>query len=513
MNTISLSVSWTFLGDASILTYSFPLVGAGTGGSALANKLVTGLNASVLLIEAGGEMGFRSRIPLLCTFVQGTLSDWAFKTVPQPHSSHGFVNYQQKWPRGKGLGGSAQINYMLHSLGRPEDFDYWRDSFGLDRWSYKNFSCHLENVNCDAVEDQNLSELDLQEARLGYYLKRAEMEFQKDGVDAVQTNTARFTVRDGKRFSVYDEFIVPLLGHPKLHIMTHTVVSRVVLVGKDDGSEKRAVGVNLANSNDFIRARREIIVSAGAVQSPQLLLLSGIGPKQELAALKIPHHVQNKHVGHNLFDHMNVPLYVSIDLPISVTQSKVLSLAEVLKYLSGGKGIFSTSAMIGTATKKEKSSAGIILFGVGSVDEASLRKVSNLDYDAFKNVFPLHGNSTQEGFVLLATCYHPKTRGSISLHSRSIHDHPQIDPDYYAHPADIACTKEAIRLAMKLMDSETFERIGARVMWPKLTQCVNIDFQNKFDEYLECVIRTVGMTGHHPGGTCAMGRVVDQELR
>lgn len=469
----------------------------------------------MLLIEAGGEMGFRSKVPFLCPFLQGTLFDWEFRTVPQPHCSHGFVNYQQKWPRGKGMGGSGQINYMLHSVGRPTDFDYWSKEFGLDRWGYANFSCYLENVNCergvrDSTTDPILSELDSQEP-LGYYLKRVESEIRRDGRNVIQTNTARFTIRDGKRWSTYDEFILPLLNHPKLHIMSHTVASRIVLVGKD-GGEKRAVGVSLAKSRAFIRSRREVIVSAGAVQSPQLLLLSGIGPRKDLAALKVTHHVENLHVGQNLFDHMNVPLYVAIDSPISVTKAKILSVSEALKYLVSGKGIFSTSAMIGTAARRN-SSAGLILFGVGSVDETSLRMISNLDYDAFKNMFPFHTNSTQEGFVLLPTCYHPKSRGSIVLHSVSIHDHPQIDPDYFSHPADVECTKEAMRLAIQIIDSETFERIGARITWPKLTQCVNIDFQNNFDQYLECVIRTIAMTGHHPGGTCAMGKVVDQELR
>lgn len=482
----------------------------------MANKLITGLNASVLLIEAGGEMGFRSKIPFLCPFLQGTLSDWAFKTVPQPHSSHGFVNYQQKWPRGKGLGGSAQINYMLHTVGKPKDFDTWRDSFGLDQWSYANFSCYLDNLNCgkdphEALTDLSLSDLDLHEHPLGYYLKRVEMEFRKDGTDDIQTTTARYTIREGKRWSVYDEFIVPLLGHPKLHIMTHSTVSHLVLVGKDAGA-KRAVGVQMANSNNFIRARKEVILSAGAVQSPQLLLLSGIGPKKELWKLKIQDQVENEYVGKNLFDHMNVPLFVSIDQPLSVTKSKILSVSQVIKYLLGGKGIFSTPAMVGTVTR-EGSSAGVILFGVGSVDEASLRMVSNLNYDAFKNMFPFHMNSTQEGFVLLSTCYHPKSRGTITLNSRSVHEHPQIDPDYYSHQFDIECTREAIALAVQLMESETFEQIGARIAWPKLTQCVNIDFHSQFDEYLECVIRTIGMTGHHPGGTCAMGKVVDQEFR
>lgn len=481
----------------------------------MTNKLVMGLNASVLLIEAGGEMGIRSKIPFLCTFIQGTFSDWAFKTVPQPHSSYGFMNYQQKWPRGKGLGGSAQINYMLHAVGQPAEFDNWRDTYGLDSWSYANFSCYLNGENCgNQRHDMSslfLTELDIPEARLGYYLKRAEMEFRKDGLDKVQANAARFTVKEGKRWSVYDEFIVPLLNHPKLHIMTHTLVSKIVLVGKD-GGEKRAIGVELSNKKGFIRARKEIILSAGAVQSPQILLISGIGPKIELSALKIPHHVENKYVGQNLFDHMNIPLYVTIDSPISVTKSKVLSVSEVTKYLLTGTGIFASSNMIGTATRKG-SSAGIILFGVGSVDEASLRQISNLDFDAFKNVFSHHMNTSQEGFVLLPTCYHPKSRGSISLHSRSINEYPQIDPDYFSHPDDIACTKEAIRLAMQLIDSETFEKIGARIAWPRLTQCINIDFQNNFDEYLECLIRTVGMTGHHPGGTCAMGKVVDQEMR
>lgn len=453
-------------------------------------------------------MDLRSTVPILCTLLQGSSSDWAFKTVPQLHSSYGFLNYQQKWPRGKGLGGSAQINYMLHSLGQPQDFNHWREELGLDRWSFADFSPFLED------DDWPLTELDMTEFKLGLYLKRAEMEFRKDGleVEDVRAKTARFNIQDGRRWSVFEEFIAPIKDHRKLHIMTNTVVSRIALVGKV--GEKRAVGVHLAGKkeNGFIRARKEIILSAGAVQSPQLLLLSGVGPRRQLAELKVPLHVVNDQVGENLFDHMNVPLYVSINKPISVTKAKMLSPSEVWKYLMKGKGVFSTSAMIGTVTR-ENSSAGIILFGVGSVDEASLRMVSNLDYDTFQNIFPHHLNSSQEGFVLLSTCYHPKSRGSLFLHSRSIFDHPLIDPQYLSHQADLECLREATQLGVQLVESETFERLGAKIEWPKLTQCSDIDIHGQFDEYLECVFRTVGMTGHHPGGTCSMGKVVDQEMR
>lgn len=493
-------------------------VGAGTAGNVVAHELVTKTNYTVLLIEAGNQFGLTSVIPFMCTLLQGTPVDWNFKTEQQTHSSFGLINHQQNCPRGKGLGGSGQMNYMLHSMGQPLDFDSWANDYGLHSWDYKNFSCYLKDGTdntCDPLLDINweTTDLNIQENKLGFYFMRSELELLEKYNEKVQFTVARFTIKEGRRWSSYNEYLLPVLERTNLHVMMNSLVSSVLLVGNGT-SLKKAIGVKMVNG-DFIRARKEVIISSGAIQTPQILKLSGIGPQEELRAIKIPIHVDNPYVGENLFDHANSPLYVSIDHPISVTKSKVLRISELLSYTLFSKGIFANPAMIGTGTIAN-SSSGLLIFGVGSVDEASLRMVSNYDYETFSKLFPYHFNSSQEGFVLISTCYHPKSRGTIKLGTNTILTQPKIDPQYFANPFDVQCTIEAMRLGIAMIKTESFQKIGAKIIWPKLKRCQEYetrDNEEKSDSYLECLIRTSALTGHHAMGTAAMGKVVNEQLQ
>uniref|UniRef100_A0A8D8EZU7 Neither inactivation nor afterpotential protein G n=3 Tax=Culex pipiens TaxID=7175 RepID=A0A8D8EZU7_CULPI len=159
---------------------------------------------------------------------------------------------------------------------------------------------------------------------------------------------------------------------------------------------------------------------------------------------------------------------------------------------------------------------------MGTVDEQALRHVSNMKQDSFRNFFPLHRNTTQEGFLFLSTCHQPKSRGAIYLRDRNAHSKPFINPNYLKHPADIDCMTEAIRLAVKTAATEPFRRMNATIHWPRVRSCANFGpFEEDFrtnrpsDRYLECILRVSALTGHHPGGTAAMGRagVVDGQLR
>uniref|UniRef100_A0A1Q3FSG1 Putative glucose dehydrogenase/choline dehydrogenase/mandelonitrile lyase gmc oxidoreductase family n=1 Tax=Culex tarsalis TaxID=7177 RepID=A0A1Q3FSG1_CULTA len=576
---LSLSLCWIWLGHEHIpnrveraetirnASFDFIIVGAGTAGCVLANRLSANANVSVLLIEAGDVFGAASIVPLLSTTLQQTSYDWAFRTTPQKYSSRGLINNQQFLPRGRGLGGSGQINYMLHFTGTSADFDRW-ERLGATGWNHEAMKPYLDRIDrgksdertegagaCsaeltdDEIFEQNqypsmlptgsksqlfnfcpptMPSASSQEHSPKLHVTTTENALSKAFTDAGAElgsaghnfNAARYTIRNGIRWSSYHEYLRPAFGRSNLHVLTNTIVQRVIF-----DKDKRAVGVAIADPvkrNDIeIHAIREVILSAGAFQTPQLLKVSGVGPAAELKRHSVPLVHDSPQVGQNLFDHLNLPLYVSINTSASVTLDKIADVRSVYNYLKHGTGVFANTAVAGIGSPRG-ANYGIILFGMGSVDEQALRHVSNMNQDAFQNFFPLHRNNSQEGFLFLSTCHQPQSRGVIYLRDRSSHSKPFINPNYLKHPTDIDCMTEAIRLAAKTAATEPFRRMNATIHWPRVRSCANFGpFEEDFrtnrpsDRYLECILRVSALTGHHPGGTAAMGRggVVDSQLR
>lgn len=273
----------------------------------------------------------------------------------------------------------------------------------------------------------------------------------------------------------------------------------------------------------LIHTRKEIILSAGAINSPHILKHSGIGPRQELRNHGIELIHNSPLVGRNLFDHVNVPIFITIKKPESTTRTKIVSISEWYKYFKNGRGVLSNPGIVGFASSTIKHH-GVILFGMGSLDEAALRAISNLKPNIFRSLFPMFANSSQEGFILLNTCYKPISRGSIIIRDNKSSSPPLINPNYLSQKQDISCIRNSIKLSVNIVQTNAFKEIGARIQWPKLKSCSNLgprsnDFiTNAPDpDYLECIIRYSGLTAHHPGGTCAMGNystnVLDQFLR
>lgn len=279
-----------------------------------------------------------------------------------------------------------------------------------------------------------------------------------------------------------------------------------------------------------ILARRDVILAAGSLNTPYILLHSGIGPKNQLKARGIPVKYNSPNIGRNLYDQMNVPLFVTLNDTTSITKDKILSFKEIWSYLLHGDGHFSNFGVLGYVhSRKENHSVG--LFGVGAIDEHALRGVANYDqevstgskdqtkiihfnfFQTFRASFPYYSNGSQEGLVLLSSCDQPTSRGYLTLKSRHAMDLLRINPNYLATTDDIACTTRAIRLAVQLMSTKYFQRMNATIVWPAFKNCKNLgpfpeDFETNqpSDRYLECVIRTSGTTAHHPGGSCSIGK-------
>ncbi|XP_043277851.1 neither inactivation nor afterpotential protein G isoform X2 [Venturia canescens] len=479
--------------------YDYIVVGAGSAGCVIASKLSAEPNVSVLLVEAGGRFNWLSTVPLAAPMMQGTSVDWSYKTEPQRYSSGGLINHQQSWPRGKGLGGSGQLNYLVHSFGRPDDYDSWPAT-----WSYKSLNPYFQGVAKKMLFHGETLEGGLFEAfeSLNASVLTGDVTLEK----------ASNTIRRGARWSSFHAYLEASQNRENLHILTNTLVTQILI------NDLVARGVRVKSDGgtvETVKARREIILSTGAVNTPQLMMLSGVGPTEELRRYQIPLVKNLPQVGRNLFDHLNVPIYINLETPVSITLKKMQKLSEVFKYMVFGSGLLATNGIVGIGRANRST---LVLFGVASADEKLLKDIANFETRTFRSLFPSYNDTSHEGFIYLASCGQPRSRGTITLRSRRISDPPRIEPAYLTDEADIACTREAIKLALETLEKPQFRSLGAKVHVANLDDCQQFQQDYRDSKYAECVIRTAGLTGHHPGGTCKIGEdendsVVDERLR
>nr|XP_021198094.2 neither inactivation nor afterpotential protein G [Helicoverpa armigera] len=537
--------------------YDYIIVGAGTAGCVLASRLSEDPNNKVLLIEAGDHMGYFTKIPLTATAAQQGPDDWAVRTKPQKYSSFGLWGQSQFIPRGRGLGGSGQINFLMHGFGLPGDYDRWTElgfegwstedlrpyfikAFGTVRSEFDSGHCAVDG-DCPAAKVPMKLKLIDEENELMNTFRLASLTSQ-DKHTIFRKPTA--TVKDGARHSSLDAYLRPALRRKNLHVLLKT---QAISIRFENTTASSLYILQNHRELDNIFVNKEIIVSAGAIKTPQLLMLSGIGPPELLHTLKIKLVSSNAAVGSNFHDHMNMPIYVSIQKPVSVTLSKVFTFSTVAEYFWKNTGLLSFPPLSGV---EYQNTSAVMLFSMGTASERLLRDLSNYKPQVFRDTFAFYNNTKKEGFMFLCTCVQPSSRGSVTLADSTTSMPPVVDPNYLKKYSDVQCMVKAIRRAEQLVSSKAFQEIGARIHWPRPERCLSlwrytkeeqrgpVFRRRKFgkkqsqpkeakpshapkpkvppsppDAYLECIIREVAVTGHHAGGTCAGGTVVDHELR
>ncbi|XP_036145743.1 neither inactivation nor afterpotential protein G isoform X4 [Monomorium pharaonis] len=494
-------------------------LGAGTSGCVIASRLSKMPNVTVLLVEAGGYFGWLSTMPLLAPMMQGTEVDWAYQTEPQVFSSRGLYGYRQNYPRGRGLGGSGQLNYLVHSFGRPEDYKRWPKG-----WSHADLLPYFQKVS----DIMNVSPMPEEE----YLTKAFVLAEESLKLDNISLRKAMYTAKKGSRWSTLHAYLRKAWNRKNLHILMNTLVAKVLF--KNDKADGIKV-IYKDGSVGKIGVRKEVILCAGAINTPQLLLISGIGPASELNKhkvineniivrlfnfksdkydLQIPVVRDLSQVGRNLFDHLNVPVYVNLRERVSITLVKLQTVSEVFNYFAFGTGWLATNGVMGLG---RANNSGLLLFGVASAEEKLLKAISNFETETYRSLFPSYNDSMHEGFIYLVTCLQPKSRGSITLRSSNIRDPPKINPAYLQDPDDITCTYRAINFALDTLDTRLFREYGAKVHIPDFEECRHLRQDYRDIDYSECVMRISGLTSYHPCGTCRLGAddnaVVDEELR
>ena len=486
--------------------FDYVIVGGGSAGCVLANRLSEDPATSVCLIEAGPP----DRSPLihvpaaLFALMRHKTLNWRFETAPQERMNGAAVYI----PRGRALGGSSSINGMVYIRGHRGDYDEW-EAAGLRGWGWKDVlpyflkSEHNEIHVADALHGQggplNVTCLDRPNP-LGETLVEAAESLQytrnEDFNGAVQDGFGVFQVtqRDGRRCSAAAAFLTPAKSRPNLAVRTGHQVARVVLDGR------RAVGVTLAGDalGRSIGARREVVLSGGAIASPQLMMLSGIGDGAALAALGIPLHHALPAVGKNLQDHISAR--VEFDSPSLVPYGLSPRAAprmawSVLRYAVSRRGFWASNLI---------ESGGFV-----RADPAAKRPDIQIGFVPGQRGKDGRLFGWGHGFSATATLLRPRSRGAVTLESADPADRPRIDPRFFAEPEDLDALVRGFRLARRLIYAPAFDpyRGTERMPGPEIDG----------DAALSDWVRANAHTIFHPVGTCRMGAdadaVVDPRLR
>ena len=494
--------------------FDYIIVGAGSAGCVLANRLSRDPGNQVLLVEAGGPDKDRLiHVPGAYGKLFKKKYDWGFWTEPQSH-----VNDRRIYlPRGKTLGGSSSINALVYVRGNKKDYDQWA-KLGNKGWGYKDVLPYF--IRSEHNEQYYLVDR-------GYHGKNGELNitfankfitpYAKAFVEAGQElglpynpdyngesqngiGLFQFTIKDEKRHSAATAFLKPVMGRTNLTVMTHTQVTRVLI------ENDVARGIEYfrgKNKTGKLKANKEVILAAGSFKSPQLLMLSGVGDPDEL----LKHQIQAiKHlpgVGKNLQDHLlcSVSALSSGEAGINHGIKPLNQLKNFLRYSFGKNGPLTTSILEAVAFVNLDDPDNSPNF---QFQFSPMHPGKGYDYDLYDfKTFPVN-----DGFTIIPSLVNPKSRGFMTLRSSNPLDDPIIQPNFLQHPEDLQTLIKGVKKALELINQNAFDSFRKEVICPPDTNS---------DEAIIDHIRNSLETIYHPVGTCKMGKdemsVVDGNLR
>ena len=477
--------------------FDFIIIGAGSAGATLASRLTENNNFNVCLIEAGGkDKSPFIHIPFGLAFLaRMTNLGWDYNTEPQAQCD----NRRMFWPRGKVLGGSSSLNAMCYIRGVPEDYDNW-SNLGAIGWEWDAVLPYFKKS-----EKQQHGESDLHGA--DGYLSVSDLRhtnpmseaFVGAAEGAGLTKVTDFnskereglgfyqvTQENGQRCSSAKGYLTPALTRSNLTVLTNALVEKIQI----ENGVATGVKLTLNKQSIEITASKEVLLSAGAVNSPQVLMLSGIGPKEHLAEKGIETKMDLPGVGQNLQDHLDTIVQQRCKNRDSYAVAPMLLpryIKNAFNYMFNRKGIFTSNV----------AEAG----GFDKTIHAG--DIPDIQYHFLPSILLNHGRTTAFGYgygVHVCALY-PKSRGEIKLRSNKPTDLVAIDPRYLEHPDDQKVMIDGVRRARKILATPAFDKYQSWEIGPGP--------EAQSDEEILAFIRKKSETIYHPVGTCKMGNIED----
>jgi choline dehydrogenase-like flavoprotein len=491
-------------GGTQVEEFDYIVVGGGSAGCAVTSRLSEDPRITVCMLEAGGAgNNWVVKAPIgIAIMVPSKTNNWAFETVPQA-GLNGRKGYQ---PRGKALGGSSAINAMVYVRGHRSDYDGWA-ALGNNGWGYSDVLPYFKkSENNEVVQDAfhgkggplNVANIRTSNPFQEYFLeagRQLQLPVTSDfnGADQMGLGIYQVTQKNGERWSAARAYIEPNLSRPNLKIITGALARRILFDGK------RAIGIEFGRDGkqESVRARREVILSSGAFQSPQLLMLSGIGnaPDLKSVGIEVVHYAPG--VGRNLQDHIDFAFtYRSRNLDnfgVSLAGFRRLW-REIGRYRRDGLGMITSNVAECGGFLKTDPNLQVpdiqLHFSVATADN--------------------HGRTRHlgHGFGCHVCLLRPKSRGTVALNSADPMDPPRIDPKFYDHPDDLEVMVKGFKITRRIMNAEPLAKWRTAEMYSERVQS---------DDEIRTILRDRSDTVYHPVGTARMGTdemaVVDPQLK